>query len=336
MKLFIKDTLPLIFLYILTNVLLLVFYKFLGGFNNDSNLIYFVFLSCFLLFIYLAIRYYSNRNFYKRLEKPIEDMFEQTVSLGHTPLAKGLTQIMDNGYRLYRSEVQSLTIKQQEHMDFVNQWVHQMKTPLSVIQLLVQELDDDNSITYDIHKELDRLNEGLNMSLYMARLNFFEKDFKVDTINVKAITSEVINDLKRYFIRKLVFPQLDISDDIIIYSDEKWIKFLIHQIMTNAIKYSHKNDDQHSNKKIFIRATKENDSVIFEIEDQGVGIDKSDIKRVFDPFFTGNNGREFGESTGMGLYLTKEICTRLGHEINIESEPNQGTIVRISFTVPKQ
>jgi OmpR family two-component system sensor histidine kinase YxdK len=118
------------------------------------------------------------------------------------------------------------------------------------------------------------------------------------------------------------------DQDLYILSDKKWIKFVIEQVLSNALKYS----SEKSN-KVDIRLAKQNEQVILTITDYGIGIPEQDVKRVFEPYFTGVNGRKYHESTGMGLYLVKEILNRLAHDFSIDTEINKGTSFSIIFNV---
>ncbi|MDU7252757.1 MAG: ATP-binding protein, partial [Clostridium sp.] len=111
-----------------------------------------------------------------------------------------------------------------------------------------------------------------------------------------------------------------------VYSDVKWMKFVLEQLIVNGVKYS-----KDKGEELIIRAYDDENVVKLSIIDKGVGIPKKDIKRVFDPFFTGENGRNFGESTGMGLHISKRICDNLGHNIFIDSKISEGTTVSIVF-----
>ncbi|RKJ34994.1 ATP-binding protein, partial [Butyricicoccus sp. 1XD8-22] len=117
-----------------------------------------------------------------------------------------------------------------------------------------------------------------------------------------------------------------VEEEIIVASDSKWLKFALGQFITNAVKYTFE-----ENKKIVISAEKNNDTVQLHIKDEGIGIPKSDLSRITKPFFTGENGRKTGESTGMGLYLANEICEKLGIKLTIESEVGKGTTVTLTF-----
>lgn len=326
MKVFIKEYSSFIFIYIFNLVFLFIVYRFIGGFNNKSGYWYFVFISLFLLTLFLTYEYFLNRRLYNKISEKEVNSLEHTISdLGNGPLAKAVQELLSNQYNIYIEQIHRFTVNQNQNLTFINQWVHQMKTPISVIQLIVQENEDDDQMK-DIKNELEKLNRGLNMALYSARLNSFQYDFNVECINLKDITTEVINDLKQLFIKKRVFPEIKIDDKLSAHSDKKWLFFILQQVITNSIKYTIK-----ENKKISVAALTTDEGIILKIEDEGVGISKADIKRVFQAFYTGENGRKFGESTGMGLYIVGEVCKRLGHKIYLESKVDKGTTITIYF-----
>lgn len=199
-----------------------------------------------------------------------------------------------------------------------------MKTPLSVIELITQE--ENGEVFESIVEEVDQMQYGLEMVLYMARLQTFEQDFYVERVSLQEIVQEVIRENKRLFIRSYVYPEVKVKQTIMVETDRKWLRFVIHQVISNAIKYS-----AGSRKNVTITTLEEERSVILEINDHGVGIPKEDLPRVFRPFYTGINGRKFKESTGMGLYLVKNIIKRLEHDIEIKSEVGKGTTICIIF-----
>lgn len=297
----------------------------LDGFRNVDTAIYSFCISLVLLTSFLLIRYLMRQRYLlkiSQLPKTMEDVLQKNAKTAEAVQAE---KYMHELYRLYKHELQSLYAGQKRHDQFINQWVHQMKTPISVIELLLQDerpLDKKN-----VQEEIDRLRRGLDMVLVNARLENFEEDMQVEQVALKTIVTATVNENKRLFITKRVFPEIHIEDDIIVASDSKWLRFIIGQFVTNAVKYTFE-----ANKKIVISAIKKNDYVQLSIRDEGIGIPASDLSRVTKAFFTGENGRKTGESTGMGLYLAKEICGRLGHELNITSEVGKGTIVTVTFT----
>lgn len=323
MKLFLRDNLLLIFIYMLQIIIMTTVY-WLDGFENLKISLYAALLSGTLLIVYLSIRYITNRSFYKQLEKPLASLDEFSEKAENAPLSKGLHDLLANQYQLYKTNLHHYKYKLEAHIQFINQWVHQMKTPVSVIHLIIQ--DEDNPRFSIIGDELDRLRKGLEMVLYTARLDSFEHDFYAESLDLQAIVRSVTSNQKRLFIRKRVFPVFTFEENITVTSDEKWLSFVLTQIITNAIKYTVK-----ENKKIHFHGFKKGQHITLEIRDEGVGIPPSDLLRVFNPYFTGENGRIFQESTGMGLYLAKQICEKLGHKIDINSVVNEGTTVRLTF-----
>lgn len=323
MKLFLREHIPLIFFSII-QVFLVVLLIWLDGYRHLSIIFYAFFLGLCLLLAYLAFRYMTHRRMYQTLSEPTNALTDAIQQLEHTPLSEALNELLDSQYRHYYNQMKTWERKQQNHLTFMNQWVHQMKTPLSVIELITQEDEDDRLAS--ISAEADQMRKGLEMVLYMARLETFEQDFRVDHIALREIIHEVIQENKRLFIRNLVYPEVHVDEAVTVESDAKWLKFILQQLLFNAVKYS-----AGSEQKIVVTSSSEGRTVILEVKDHGIGIPKTDVSRVFQPFFTGENGRKYKESTGMGLYLVKEVIDKLGHTINLQSRPGRGTTVRIKF-----
>ncbi|MCJ8010063.1 sensor histidine kinase [Lederbergia wuyishanensis] len=319
MKLFFRDNLALIIVNIAQMIAVLSIY-IMDGYRNYLTALYSLFIGICLLTAYLFYRYFTHKDFYKRLSNPVHKLDEVNEMLGFSPLPEALTHLLKSQHTQYMNELHLQERKRNDHLTFINQWVHQMKTPLSVIQLITQEEDDERFTS--IQEEVDKIGKGLDMVLYAARLETFEHDFQVGPVNLRKIAEQAVSENKRLFIKNRVYPEIQIDPNIFVDSDEKWLMFTLNQLITNAVKYS-----AGKSQKIFIQGSQR----CIEVRDNGIGIPKSDIKRVFNPFYTGENGRRYRESTGMGLYLVKEICDRIGHDIEVESEVGKGTTVKITF-----
>ncbi|MBW3494024.1 HAMP domain-containing sensor histidine kinase [Bacillus sp. FDAARGOS_1420] len=319
MNLFLREHIPFICFSIIQLFVVLTVY-WLDGYNHLSTALYSVFLGGCFLIAFLLYRYFSHRRFYNKLSNPSETLEDSLEELDSTPLSVALQRVLKTQYSQYHT----WEYKQKEHLTFINQWVHQMKTPLSVIELITQE--ENGEVFESIVEEVDQMQYGLEMVLYMARLQTFEQDFYVERVSLQEIVQEVIRENKRLFIRSYVYPEVKVKQTIMVETDRKWLRFVIHQVISNAIKYS-----AGSRKNVTITTLEEERSVILEIHDHGVGIPKEDLPRVFRPFYTGINGRKFKESTGMGLYLVKNIIKRLEHDIEIKSEVGKGTTICIIF-----
>jgi len=220
--------------------------------------------------------------------------------------------------------------KEKEH--FLANGIHKFKNYISVMALIIdkgksQEVIDPD-ILIDIEKENNNLESSLEQVLSFIRMDSFGNDLELTNINIVKELKNIINDNKSKFINNGVFPVFDCNEnDIYICTDKKWNRIIIEQIITNAIKYT----ISHSNRKVYFNIESSNEEVILSIRDNGIGIPEYDLKRVFEAFFTGENGRKIRNSTGIGLFISKEICKKLGHIIEINSKINVGTEVRISY-----
>jgi|HigsolmetaAR203D_1030402.scaffolds.fasta_scaffold00490_25 signal transduction histidine kinase len=324
MKLFIREHIPLILIQIIQLFLVLLVY-WLDGYRNLPTALYSTFIGLLLLTAYLVYRYVSHRRFYRRLSGSLATLDESLQTSGQSPLARALDDLLNSQYRHYKEQLKIWETKRRDHITFMNQWVHQMKTPLSVIHLTVQGEDDPRYAS--IREEAERIDKGLETVLYAARLEAFEHDFAVEPVPLRKAVERVIHENKRSFIRNHVYPDVQVDEMLFVDSDAKWLHFMLNQLLSNAIKYS-----SGSQQKILFSSQVEGREARLTVRDYGVGIPASDLKRVFQPFYTGENGRKFRESTGMGLYLVKEICIRLGHRVEIESKVGEGTAVTLIFT----
>ncbi len=325
MKLFLKEHALLIAIQIIQFFVILSIY-FLDGYPRLLPALYAVFLGFFFLGGYLIYHYYSRRLFYKRLSNELESLDQSLQKTEQTPISEALDNLLKDQYKHYQEQIKRLESRQTEHLKFMDQWVHQMKTPISVIELIAQNLDEPDSS--NIREETDRMKTGLNTILYMARLRTIEQDFHIKPVNLTKLVSEVNRENKRFYIRNQVYPNFSQEKDgITVETDEKWLFFMLSQLINNAVKYS-----KGKGKTINISIYEKAGEAILEVKDYGVGIPETDKRRVFDPFYTGENGRKFRESTGMGLYLTKEAIEHLGHRIELESKVGEGSTFRIIFT----
>ncbi len=321
-RLFIKDHFTFVILELIITVFLLSIF-WLEGFRDANTAIYVLTISMLLICSFLVIRYMLRRKFYQKILTPPTSMDDALNRSAKTSVNIVVEQYLNELYRIYQKEVQGLHASQQRHSKFMNQWIHQMKTPISVLELLLQEETFDKK---SVQEELDRLKRGLEMVLMNARIDNFENDMQIEQVNLRECVTEVINENKRLFITNQVFPQVLVDESVFVASDSKWLKFIVSQFVTNAVKYTFE-----KNKKLVVSVEQDETATVLIVRDEGIGIPESDLSRITKAFFTGENGRKTGESTGMGLYLAKEICEKLGHELNIESEVGKGTIVSITF-----
>ncbi|WP_010096603.1 sensor histidine kinase [Ornithinibacillus scapharcae] len=325
MKLFLKEHAFLLVVHIVQLIFLLLIY-WLDGYRDLKLFFYAGFIILFFLVGYLFYHWIKHREFYRRLESPLDSLDDTFQVADQAPIAVALDNLLREQYKLYQHRLSEKEKQQEEHRKFMDQWVHQMKTPLSVIELTAQGLDEPDSSS--IREETDRIKNGLNTVLYMARLRTIEQDFHIKPVNLSSIIHEVNKENKRFYIRNQVYPKLEESREAItVETDEKWMFFILSQLLNNAVKYSAGRSN-----RVLISLYDRQKEAILEVTDYGIGIPDTDQRRIFDPFYTGENGRKYRESTGMGLYLVKEIIDYLGHQIEVGTEVNSGTTVRIIFS----
>ena len=324
MKLFMNEYKGYIFTYYAGLIITLMYCK-LMNFIKASEIIYILLFNTFIVSSFIIYKYITTKRAYEVFEKGIENLDESILDLGKSPIGKNVSKVLNQQDNQYIIKIQEQNKIHNDHLTFINHWIHQMKTPVSVINLLLQEYEGEE-VSSNIQQELDKIDKGLNMAMYFARLDQFQKDFSVEKVNLYNDVIELVNKERRLFIKNRIIPKVELDKDLVVYSDKKWLRFIIEQIIINGVKYS-----KDYGKYLIIKNIENSEYIIINIIDEGIGIPKKDIKRVFEPFFTGKNGRKFGESTGMGLYIVKKVCDNLGHRVEIKSEIEKGTRVSILF-----
>ena len=300
-----------------------------------ENVFYSFLISCVLYMFFVIYDYIRMKPFYNYLRKAADSSGDLdsilSIAEAKTQEQSMYSKILNESYKSYNDKLSKYEENQKQYIYFINQWVHQMKTPVSVINLLLQDKNKENfSETLEsIFEENEKITHGLEMMLCNARLSQFNLDFKVERVDLLSIIRKVVNDNKKALIRYSIYPKIICQEAMTVETDSKWIEFVINQILVNAIKYS--KDVSSEEKHITFEVKDEGSRVVLSIGDQGIGIPKEDRTRVFNAFFTGINGRKTSESTGMGMYLSKRICDELGHGLSLESQEGKGTKFFIIF-----
>lgn len=323
-RLFLTDHLWIILLFVAAPVALPVFYLVIIKQTMDAAWLYYCFLSLFVLFCFLLYRFYATWNLY---ELYCSEKAEMEDFLLHSPKSweeRRYQKLMLEFYRRYLAKLSSVEDERKQNKLMIYRWVHQLKTPLSVIRLIAQK----NGYQADykkISQSAGQIQYDLDQVLNMYKLDAIKNDFHSEKVNLHSMCKDCINELKSSFITKGIFPKLEIADDLVVYSDSKWLRVVLYQLLTNAIKYSDEG------KKITVRADRSEECTSLSIQDEGCGIDPRDFNRIFDLFFTGQNGRLRGESSGLGLYMVKQILNYMEHTIAVQSELGKGSIFTIYF-----
>lgn len=325
---YLLDRLPLLLAFTLALLFLLLVIQL--GFMPLAlgDVAYILLLGASFAGLILAVDYYRQRTFRQAVERQLEPgAGKATLPPGKTREQRAYARVLQQVERNHADELRRYRKQAEEHRAFVDLWVHQMKTPLSVLELTAQQAEAGADVWNSVGEELDRLAHGLELMLSTARLERFDLDLHLAALDLTALCRSVINNLQRSWIRAGIYPRVSAPEEpVLIESDAKWLALVLGQLLTNAIKYSH------AGQEVLVSIQAGADGVLLAVHDSGIGIPPEDMKRIFERFYTGLNGRRGQASTGMGLYLAAEICGRLGHALEASSAAGSGTTFSISFS----
>ncbi len=216
----------------------------------------------------------------------------------------------------------------EEYKEYIETWVHEVKIPISTSKMIIENHREDSVGSSDIDVEIDRIESYVEQALFYSRSAEVEKDYFIKEVDITGIVRDCIKKRKKTLISMRAAMDIqDLKPAKPVKSDGKWLGFIIGQIMDNSIKYA-KEDEQ---LKLSVFLSEEEGKTRLHIKDNGCGIKKAELGRVFDKGFTGTNGRAGKASTGLGLYLARKLCRRLEHDLVIQSEEGKGTEVIILF-----
>ncbi len=277
-------------------------------------------LCLFLAAVVLGIHFLSYRRRhleYKRVLKDIQVTLEELPS-PRTLAEADLQEILREQRRLLDTALTDWQQERQESMDYYTTWVHQIKTPISVMRMTLDS--EDTKEHRELLAELFRVEQYVEMALNYLRLGSGSSDYVFQEYDLDPIIRQAIHKYAPQFVRRrirLVYEPVRVK----VLTDEKWLLFIIEQILSNSVKYTRKG-------AVTITATPEG---VLTISDTGIGIAPEDLPRIFERGFTGYNGRADKKSTGLGLYLCRMAADRLHHKISAASAPGKGTAISIDL-----
>lgn len=323
-------------LFIIISILILIFTSILlGVLKVDFYAIIFIFLINFIGILIYHIYYYFNRKkYYDELINNLKDLdkkylISDVIDEGSFLESKILYHIINETTKSMKDDISNLRINNKEYREYIELWVHEIKTPIASSKLLIE--NNKSELTKSIGEEITKVESYIEQALFYARSNALEKDYIINELNLKLVVNKVIRRNSKILIEKKV--KIEILDiEKIVYTDSKWLEFILNQIISNSIKYI---DNKKMENKIKFYTKKIGENIILHIEDNGIGMNEKDVIKAFEKGYTGENGRRFGKSTGMGLYLCKKLTQKLGLGINLESEINKGTQISIIFPINK-
>ena len=323
---YIKERIPFL---IINLVLFFIVAIFMYIANVPKSIIIIVFSIWFLpLVSYIVIELIKSRRYFDSINNVLENLdkkylLPEVIDEANFIEGKILNNILKTLSKDMNERVKYFKDEQLEYREYIETWVHEIKTPISSTKLILE--NDDSKLSERVNYEIRKVENYIDQVLYYARSSDVSKDYIIKEFDLRAVVMKSIKSNSRDFINKKIKLELkEVSGKI--FSDAKWIEFIINQVIVNAIKFSEANKGV-----VEIYSEEYENNIVLTIKDNGVGIGDKDIDRVFEKGFTGENGRRFGKSTGIGLYLCKKLCRKLGLGITITSKVNEGTKVNIVF-----
>lgn len=314
-------------------------YMYLIG-ARKQDLVYAAVLDAILLLITVLVGFFRYSSKVKALSNALKRPVEEQAQLPEaTDDVEMLYQRLLENQSIARSESESsAAIRQSQMRDYYSMWVHQIKTPISAMKLLLgvereelgQLICDDEQSQYllsdnmdSFEDELFRIEEYVSMALQYQRVSSTENDFVLEKVSVDGVIRDTIKKYAKIMIRRHIGINYSGTGQEV-YTDGKWLAFMLEQILSNAIKYTPQGF-------VTIETAEEKDRFFITIKDTGIGIKAEDLPRVFEKGYTGYNGHADKKATGIGLYLCRQMADKLGHTIRMESEIGKGTKVWIGF-----
>lgn len=327
LKEYLKDKLFFIFVSFLTLILLFALFF---SFKINKPLFIMTFIILIISFLILLFYdYFRKKDYYNQLLNNIKKLDKAYLVL-ETLLPPDFYDgkiLCDALYDINKSmieEIKEIKNKKNDFKEYIEMWIHEVKIPLSTAMLISH--NKNKEIDSKVIEQIKRIDSYVDQILYYTRSENPENDYIIKKINLSnLIRSVALKNKDEILANKIDFIVTNVNYEVT--TDNKWLEFILNQIINNSIKYKKDIKDSY----IKISAEKDNNLVKLFIEDNGIGIPKEDIKRVFNKSFTGYNGRIKTKSTGMGLYIAKKLCTKLGHSISIESVKDEYTKVCITF-----
>ena len=277
----------------------------------------------------IVIEYLKKKAFYNNFFYMLEELEEKYLitEIINTPSfleGKILKNTLEQIDKSMLENVNKYKYMTEDYKEYIELWIHEIKIPIAASKMVIE--NNKNEVTKSIDEELDKVENYIEQALFYARSNTVEKDYYIRKVFLKEIVNESIKKNKSSLIQEKI--SINIHDlDLEVNTDNKWIVFILNQIIQNSIKYRKKEESV-----IEIYASQGKENVILYIKDNGIGIKQGEITRVFEKGFTGTNGRLSNKkSTGIGLYLCKKLCNKLGIGLELNSVQNEGTEVMLIF-----
>lgn len=302
--------------------LLFLFVAYLDPRIPFSSILYIVFLSFIVTIIFFIIRYHKEATFYKQIQD-LDDAYDMSeLQRTDQPFEQIIYETLMQKMKHYKRDVDHYQIELEQEKDDILSWIHEIKTPLTTMKLMIERIED-HTLKKQLMVEWLRIDLLLDQQLHQKRISSIENDLYIESLELQPLVNKEIKHIQSWCMQKGI--GFDLSFDITeVISDGKWLSFILRQLLSNAVKYSCESD-------IHIRSYTCNHQTKIDIIDSGRGIDPKDLSRIFDKGFTSTVDERGMASTGMGLYLARMVSETLLTQLDVQSERHVGTTFTLTF-----
>lgn len=318
---FIKERISWISLIVFMHGFILLV-GFLDATLSFSNVLYPLLITFVSFLLFLVVRYRKETVYYQALKNVEPD--SQLFDLPHatSPFEDIISETISDQRKLLMKKYMENERVIDNEKDELLAWIHEVKTPLTTMGLVIDRLDDKR-LRETLNYEWLRIHLLLDQQLYQKRMVFIENDLFIEEVDLLSVLHAEIRSFQTWCVQKGIGLQLELTHEKVT-SDAKWLSFLLRQLLSNAIKYSEKSE-------IVIHSTEDKGQVVLTIRDEGVGIAKKDLARIMEKGYTSTTNHQEQAASGMGLYLANKVADALHMTLSIESQLYQGTTVTLIF-----
>lgn len=242
------------------------------------------------------------------------------LPLPRQPLEADYQRLLRDMAQLHARHIGENDLRYRQMTDYYTMWSHQIKTPLAAMGLLLRGQDDARGRL--LMAEVQKTEHYVDMAINFMRLDSSDSDYRFEPVRLKDAAQAAARRYAGQFVLKRLSLSNDVPENATATSDKKWLVFVLEQLLSNAVKYTQSGG---------VSVTWDERTQTLSVNDTGIGIAADDLPRVFEQGFTGYTGRMEQQATGIGLFLCKKACNRLGHDLNLISSPGQGTSAAITF-----
>lgn len=325
-KPFLRERASWILLILFTNLFTL-FIAYIDPSIPLSSVLYIVSLSLLLFLLFLILRYPREIRFYKSLVERDKDLDLTSIASPESPFERIIDESIASQTKLLKQAAADNLLLIEQEKDDLLAWIHEVKTPLTAMHLMIERTPDDEMKKHLTYEWL-RIHLLLDQQLHQRRIPFIENDLYMEQIDLEALIFSEIKTLQSWCIQKGIGFELNLAVAEVL-SDAKWLSFILRQVLTNAVKYSEASD-------ITVNTYLQEEHVLLEVKDQGRGIAPKDLPRIFDKGFTSTTVHRDNGATGMGLYLAKKAAGSLLITIAVQSEVGSGSTFTLTFPLKNE